>query len=169
MATLNLETIKLIGNGVLNANDVAVLLKADMKTREAAVDALQQTRVCAIIDDAKELLLKGNPETHDGLLEQGLQIAQAEHAEEFEHGGQFNHNGGKFIIEIKRTPRLVDEEGKPLRGKDFTEIRQIDQQKKELSAEQSRLTRERANKITTLMEKHPKLKVDITRTLKVKR
>jgi len=59
MPTLNVETIKLIGNGVLDAKHVAVLLQADMLTEEAAVDALQMNRVCAIMTDAqKEALTK---------------------------------------------------------------------------------------------------------------
>ena len=49
MATLNVETIKLIGNGVLDAKHVAVLLQADMLEQEAAVDALQMNRVCTAI------------------------------------------------------------------------------------------------------------------------
>jgi len=60
MATLNVETIKLIGNGVLDAKHVAVLLQADMLEQEAAVDALQMNRVCAIMSDAQELLVKGD-------------------------------------------------------------------------------------------------------------
>ena len=52
MATLNLETIKLIGNGVLDAKHVAVRLQADLLAEEAAVDTLQMSRVCAIIEDA---------------------------------------------------------------------------------------------------------------------
>lgn len=60
MATLNVETIKLIGNGVLDAKHVAVLLHADMLEQEAAVDALQMNRVCAVMSDAQELLVKGD-------------------------------------------------------------------------------------------------------------
>ena len=37
MQTLNVETIKLIGNGVLDAKHVAVLLQADMLEQEAAL------------------------------------------------------------------------------------------------------------------------------------
>ena len=60
MATLNVETIKLIGNGVLDAKHVAVLLQADMLEQEAAVDSLQMNRVCAILSDAQEMLVKGD-------------------------------------------------------------------------------------------------------------
>lgn len=57
MATLNVETIKLIGNGVLDAKHVAVLLQADLLEQEASVDALQMNRVCAVMIDAQELLV----------------------------------------------------------------------------------------------------------------
>ena len=60
MATLNVETIKLIGNGVLDAKHVAVLLHADMLAEEAAIDSLQMNRVCAILSDAQEQLIKGD-------------------------------------------------------------------------------------------------------------
>jgi len=60
MATLNVETIKLIGNGVLDAKHVAVLLQADLLEQEASVDALQMNRVCAVMIDAQELLVKGD-------------------------------------------------------------------------------------------------------------
>ena len=45
MQSLNVETIKLIGKGVLNAQDVAALLEANMVAEAAALDAIEQTRV----------------------------------------------------------------------------------------------------------------------------
>ena len=134
MQTLNLETIKLIGNGVLDAKHVAVLLQADMLEQDAAIDALQMNRVCAIMSDAQELLVKGDEkEGRKGLAAFGIELAQALHPVEFENGTEFDHNGGKFYVEKKVTPILKDENGNPYQGKDFEKIYSIDAQKAELS------------------------------------
>ena len=170
MATLNLETIKLIGNGVLDAKHVAVLLQADMLEQEAAVDSLQMNRVCAIISDAQELLVKGEEkEGRKGLASYGIELAQHLHPEEYESGKEFEHEGGKYYVEKKVTPILKDEDGEPLQGKDFEKIYALDLQKAELTRKQSALTAKRKAMIEELMHKHPYLRVEIRRTLKVKR
>ena len=179
MATLNLETIKLIGNGVLDAKHVAVMLQADMLAEEAAVDTLQMSRVCAIIEDAKELLVKGDPEQRKrvkesnpnepvGLSEFGLQMVEALYPDKYEDGTHFEHKGGEYCVDIKKTLRLFDENGEPIRGRIFSEIRDIDEQKKALSDENSRLTRLRADKVKEAAKKHPKkAQFDYKRVLKV--
>ena len=97
MATLNVETIKLIGNGVLDAKHVAVLLQADMLEQEAAVDALQMNRVCAIISDAQELLVKGDEKNgQKGLAQFGIEEAQSLYPSFYENGKEFEHEGGVF-------------------------------------------------------------------------
>ena len=179
MATLNLETIKLIGNGVLDAKHVAVLLQADMLAEESAVDTLQMSRVCAIIEDAKELLVKGdpdqrkrikedNPDEPVGLNEFGLQMVQMLYPDKYEDGTHFEHKGGEYCVDIKKSLRLFDDDGTPIKGKIFSEIRAIDEQKKELSNENSRLTRLRAEKVKEAVQKHPKkAEFDYRRTFKV--
>ena len=170
MATLNVETIKLIGNGVLDAKHVAVLLQADMLAEEAAIDALQMNRVCAIMSDAQDLLVKGDQKNgQKGLAEFGIEVVQALHPEEYESGKEFEHGGGKYYVEKKEIPILVDKEGKPYEGKDFAKVYAIDAQKAELTKKQSRLTVKRKEAITQLMEKHPYLEKETKRTLKVKR
>ena len=170
MSTLNVETIKLIGNGVLDAKHVAVLLQADMLEQEAAVDALQMNRVCAIMSDAQELLVKGDEKAGEkGLASYGIELAKIAHPEEYESGKEFEHEGGKFYVERKETVILTDEEGKPYEGKDFEKIYAIDKQKKELTRKQSELTAKRKLEITALLNKHPYLRREVTRTLKVKR
>ena len=170
MATLNVETIKLIGNGVLDAKHVAVLLHADMLAEEAAIDSLQMNRVCAIMSDAQELLVKGDEkEGVKGLAAYGIELVQALHPEEYESGKEFEHAGGKFYVEKKEAPILVDEEGKPYEGKDFAKVYAIDKQKKELTRKQSELTVKRKIAVAELMEKHPYLRKEIKRILKVKR
>ena len=170
MATLNVETIKLIGNGVLDAKHVAVLLQADMLAEEAAIDALQMNRVCAIMSDAQELLVKGDDkEGTKGLAAFGIELAHVLHPSEYESGKEFTHGGGKFYVEKKETVILEDEEGNPLEGKDFERIYAIDRQKKELTRKQSALTAKRKVAIDELLEKHPYLRKEVKRTLKVKR
>ena len=179
MQTLNVETIKLIGNGVLNANDVAALLQANMLAEAAALDPLQQARVCAVVSDAEELLLKGDPDERKRLAEQGirepmgiadfaLEEAKALYPERYADGKHFEHMGGKFCVESKSKLRLTDENGNPLKGTVYTQIRAIDKRKKELTSEQSRLTRQRADIVDAFAQEHPKMaKFDTTYTLKV--
>ena len=170
MATLNVETIKLIGNGVLDAKHVAVLLQADMLAEEAAIDSLQMNRVCAILTDAEELLVKGDPKSgQKGLATYAIELVKTLHPEEYESGKEFEHAGGKFYVEKKETPILEDEDGKPYEGKDFAKIYAIDAQKAALTKKQSELTVKRRIAIAELLDKHPYLKKKITRTLKVKR
>ena len=170
MATLNVETIKLIGNGVLDAKHVAVLLQADMLAQEAAVDSLQMNRVCAILSDAEELLVKGDDKDGTkGLAQYAIELAEELHPEEFENGKEFEHAGGKFYVEKKEVPILVDENGQPYEGKDFARVYAIDAQKKELTKKQSELTAKRKEAVSKLLEKHPYLHREIKRTLKVKR
>ena len=65
---------------------------------------------------------------------------------------------------------MVDENGKPKKGTVYTELRRIDAQKKELTNEQSRLTKRRAEIVADFAMNHPKAaEFDITRTLKVMR
>jgi hypothetical protein len=170
MATLNVETIKLIGNGVLDAKHVAVLLHADMLAEEAAVDALQMNRVCAILSDAQELLVKGDEKTgQKGLAEFGIELAEALHPEEYETGKEFVHEGCKYYVEKKETPILKDMNGQPYQGKDFERIYALDKQKAALTKKQSQLTAKRKMYMDELLEKHPYLQKDVKRTLKVKR
>ena len=170
MATLNVETIKLIGNGVLDAKHVAVLLQADMLAEEAAVDALQMNRVCAIMTDAQELLVKGDEKNgQKGLAAFGIDLVKTLYPEAYESGKEFEHEGGKFYVEKKEIPILVDEEGKPYEGKDFAKIHAIDAKKAELTKKQSALTVQRRTAMDALLEKHPYLRKDVKRTLKVKR
>jgi hypothetical protein len=170
MATLNVETIKLIGNGVLDAKHVAVLLQADMLEQEAAVDVLQMNRVCAIIGDAQDLLTKGDEkEGHKGLAAFGIELAQQLHPVEYENGKEFEHEGGKYYVEIKKTPILVDEDGKRFDGKDFAKIYAIDDQKAALSRKMAELTADRRLKVAKLISNHPYLRFEVKRTLKVKR
>ncbi len=170
MATLNLETIKLIGNGVLDAKHVAVLLHADLLAEEASVDSLQMNRVCAILNDAEELLVKGDEKANiKGLAEFGIELAQIQHPVEYEEGTEFEHAGGKYYVEKKVTPILVDDNEKRYEGKDFAKIYAIDDQKEQLTRKQKQLTIKRKGLIAELIEKHPYLKMKTTRTLKVKR
>lgn len=170
MATLNVETIKLIGNGVLDAKHVAVLLQADMLEQEAAVDALQMNRVCAILSDAQELLVKDDEkEGRKGLASYGIELAQLQHPAEYESGKEFEHDGGKYCVELKRTPILVDENGKRFEGKDFAKVYAIDDKKAELTRKQAELTAERRLALAKLISNHPYLQFDVKRTLKVKR
>ena len=168
MATLNLETIKLIGNGVLDANHVAVLLQADMLAEEAAIDALQMNRVCAIMKDAQEVLVKGDKDIK-GLAQYGIELVKIAHPDEYESGKEFEHAGGKYYVEKKETVILKDENGDPYEGKDFQKIYAIDAQKAALTKKQSQLTVKRSEAISELLEKHPYLRREIKRTLKVKR
>ena len=170
MATLNVETIKLIGNGVLDVKHVAVLLEADLLAQEAAIDTLQMNRVCAIMNDAQELLVKGDDkEGSKGLAAFGIELAQVLHPSEYESGKEFEHAGGKYYVERKESVILEDEEGYPLEGKDFERIYAIDRRKKELTRKQSALTAKRKVAIDELLEKHPYLRKEVKRTLKVKR
>ena len=170
MATLNVETIKLIGNGVLDAKHVAVLLQADMLAEEAAIDTLQMNRVCAIVSDAQELLVKGDEKNgQKGLAAFAIDLVQTLYPEAYESGKEFTHGGGKFYVERKESVILEDEEGNPLEGKDFERIYAIDRQKKELTRKQSALTAKRKVAIDELLEKHPYLRKEVKRTLKVKR
>ena len=170
MATLNLETIKLIGHGVLDAKHVAVLLQADMLAEEAAVDALQMNRVCAILSDAQDLLTKGDEaDKQKGLAEYGIELVQIMHPAEYESGKEFEHKGGKYYVEKKEEVVLKDKDGKPYEGKDFAKIYAIDAQKKELTRKQAALTVKRKELIKELLVKHPYLERIIKRTLKVKR
>ena len=170
MATLNVETIKLIGNGVLDAKHVAVLLQADMLEQEAAVDALQMNRVCAVMSDAQELLVKGDEKSgQKGLAAFGMEEAQTLYPSFYENGKEFTHEGGKYYIEIKKTPILQDEEGNRLTGKDFAKVYAIDEQKAALARKQAELTAERRLAVAKVISNHPYLRFDVKRTLKVKR
>ena len=170
MATLNVETIKLIGNGVLDAKHVAVMLQADMLVEEAAVDALQMNRVCAILTDAQELLVKGDEESGmKGIAEFGIELAQIMHPDEYESGKEFEHLGGKYYVEKKEKVILEDADGNPLEGRDFEKIYRIDEQKKELARKQAELTVQRKLELSKLVQKHPYLQKEVRRTLKVKR
>ena len=170
MQTLNVETIKLIGNGVLDAKHVAVLLQADMLAEEAAIDALQMNRVCAIISDAQELLVKGDDKDGTkGLAAFGIELVQQLHPAEYESGKEFEHGGGKFYVEKKEVPILHQDDGTPYEGKDFQKIYAIDAQKAALTKKQSELTAKRRIAMDELLVKHPYIRRDIKRTLKVKR
>ena len=171
MQSLNVETIKLIGKGVLNAQDVAALLEANMVAEAAALDAIEQTRVCAIVKDAQDLIAKDDPKT--GKIGVGT-LALAEVAElypdKYVDGTHFEHAGGTYCVDIKKSLQMVDEDGKPKKGAVYTELHRIDARKKELTNEQSRLTKQRAEIVDTFAQEHPKAaKFDITRTLKVMR
>ena len=170
MQSLNVETIKLIGNGVLDVKHVAVLLQADMLAEEAAIDSLQMNRVCAILTDAEELIVKGDEkEGKKGVAAFGIELARQLYPKEYESGKEFEHEGGKFYVEKKETVILEDEEGNPYEGKDFAKIYAIDAQKKALTQKQSELTVKRKVAIADLLKKHPYLHRDVKRTLKVKR
>ncbi len=170
MQTLNVETIKLIGNGVLDAKHVAVLLQADMLEQEASVDALQMNRVCAIMSDAQELLVKGDPKNgQQGLAQFAIDEVKSLYPEFYESGKEFEHNGGTYCVEIKKSPILVDENGKRLEGKDFAKVYAIEDQKTVLAKKQAELTAQRRLEVARLLSKHPYLPVEVKRTLKVKR
>ena len=170
MATLNVETIKLIGNGVLDAKHVAVLMQADMLEQEAAVDALQMNRVCAVISDAQELLVKGDEkEGRKGLAAFGIEEVQTLYPEFYESGKEFEHAGGKYYVEKKESPILHDEKGKPYEGKDFEKIYELDAKKAVLTRKQSALTVKRKEAVKELLGKHPYIRMEVKRTLKVKR
>lgn len=170
MATLNVETIKLIGNGVLDAKHVAVLLQADLLAEEAAIDTLQMNRVCAIMNDAQELLVKGDEQSgQKGLAEFGIELVRELHPAEYESGKEFEHKGGRFYVEIKKTPILKDKDGNPFEGKDFAKVYAIDAQKANLTKKQAALTLKRKAAIQELLNKHPYIDFDEKRTLKVKR
>ena len=170
MQTLNVETIKLIGNGVLDAKHVAVLLQADLLAEEAAIDTLQMNRVCAIMSDAQELLVKGDePTGQKGLAQYGIELVRELHPAEYESGKEFEHGGGRFYVEIKKTPILKDKDGNRFEGKDFAKIYAIDDQKAALAKRQAELTLKRKAAIKELVNKHPYLDFDEKRTLKVKR
>ena len=147
---------------------MAVLLHADMLSEEAAVDSLQMNRVCAILSDAQELMVKGDEQVK-GLAEYGLELVQMLHPAEFESGKEFEHGGGKYYVEIKKTPILEDENGKPYEGKDFAKVYAIDAQKATLSKKQAELTIKRKAALAELINKHPYLQYNTKRTLKVKR
>ena len=166
MQTLNVETIKLIGNGVLDASHVAVLLQADMLAEEAAIDSLQMNRVCAVMSDAQELLIKGDKD-RKGLAAYGIELVQKLYPTYYENGKEFVHEGCKYYVEKKETPILTDEKGKPYEGKDFAKIYAIDAQKAALTKKQSELTAKRKAAISELLDKHPYLRKDVKRTLKV--
>ena len=104
MATINLETIKLIGNGVLGAKHVAVLMQADLLAEEAELDPIQMSRVCAIMTDAEELLLKG-----EQFATENLALSQVEelYPQAYQDGTQFRHPGGIYSVDIKRTLNLI--------------------------------------------------------------
>ena len=170
MNTLNVETIKLIANGVLDAKHVALLLQADMLAEEAAIDSLQMNRVCAILTDAEELMVKGDEKNNEkGLATFGIELARQLYPKEFESGKEFEHRGGKFYVEKKEIVVLEDEEGNPYEGKDFAKIYAIDAQKKALTQKQSELTIKRKAAVAELLNKHPYLRRETKRTLKVKR
>lgn len=170
MNSLNLEMIKLIGSGVLDAKHVALLLHADMLEHEAAVDALQMNRVCAVMSDAQELLVKGDEKAGEqGLAALAIEEVKRLYPANYESGKEFEHEGGKYYVETKRTPILVDEDGKPLQGSDFAKIYAIDAQKVELTKKQSKLTAKRRDAMEELKKKHPYLRMEVKRTLKVKR
>ena len=183
MATINLETVKLIGNGVLDAKHVAVLMQADLLAEEGALDPIQMSRVCAIMSDAEELVFKGDKDEreqfeqdHPGepMTVQDLALSQVEqlYPQAYEDGTQFRHPGGIYSVDIKRKLRLTDDKGKPLQGKLYTQIRAIDAEKKLHAQETARLTRLRAEVIDQYAEAHPKkakTMFDIKRTLKVMR
>ena len=168
MATVNLETIKLIGNGVLDAKHVAILLHADMLEEETAIDSLQMNRVCAIINDAQDMLVRGD-ENIKGLAQFGIELAQIAHPEEYESGKEFEHGGGRFYVEKKEIVILKDKNGKPYEGKDFAKVYAIDAQKAALTKKQAELTVKRKLAIQELLNKHPYLDKEVKRTLKVKR
>ena len=160
----------MIGNGVLDAKHVAVLLQADMLAEEAAVDALQMNRVCAILSDAQELLVKGDEKAQQkGLAEFGIELAQVMHPAEYESGKEFEHEGGKYYVEKKEEIILKDENGMPYEGKDFAKIYALDAQKKALTKKNAELTVKRKALMTELVNKHPYLRREVKRTLKVKR
>jgi hypothetical protein len=170
MNTLNLETIKLIGNGVLDAKHVSVLLQADMLAEEAAVDPIQMNRVCAILTDAQELLVKGDKKSNTkGLNEIGKELVRTLHPQEYESGKQFDHEGCTYYVETKRTPILKDQNGNPYQGADFDRIQAIDRRKDELARKQKELTKQRNEAIDKLVLKHPYLQMEVKRILKVVR
>ena len=170
MNILNLETIKLIGNGVLDAKHVAVLLQADMLEQEAAVDALQMNRVCAVMSDAQELLVKGDEKSgKQGLATLGIEEVKTLYPDYYESGKEFEHEGGKYYVEKKESPILQDEEGNPYVGKDFEKIYALDAKKAILTRQQSALTVKRKQAVQELLEKHPYIRKNVKRTLKVKR
>ena len=170
MKTLNAETIKLIGNGVLDAKHVALLMHADMLAEEAAVDDLQMNRVCAIMSDAEELLVKGDEKDGTpGLASFGIEQVKQLYPEAYESGKEFEHKGGKYYVEKKETVILTDENGKRYEGKDFAKVYAIDDQKAALTKKQSELTAKRRTVMTELLNKHPYLRKVDKRILKVKR
>ena len=87
----------------------------------------------------------------------------------YENGKEFTHEGGTYCVEIKKSPILVDEEGKRFEGKDFAKVYAIDEQKAALARKQAELTAERRLALAKVISKHPYLRFDVKRTLKVKR
>ena len=118
----------------------------------------------------RQLLVKGDEkEGRRGLASYGIELTQQLHPEEYESGKEFEHEGGTYCVEIKRTPILVDENGNRFEGKDFAKVYAIDDKKAELTHKQSELTAERRLAIAKLISNHPYLQFNVKRTLKVKR
>lgn len=64
---------------------------------------------------------------------------------------------------------MQDEEGNPYVGKDFEKIYALDSKKAILTRQQSALTVKRKQAVQELLEKHPYIRKNVKRTLKVKR
>ena len=167
--TFNHDAIQMIASGVMNAKQLSLLLEADLLNAETNIDELQCTRVCTILHDAQEQLVKGDKGKSVGLAEMSLALAATLYPEEYEHGGEFVHKGCAYQVELRRKPILTDDDDEPLRGKEFEKIYRIDAQKAALAEKQSSLTRKRADAIKDVIALHPYLRFEETRTLKVMR
>ena len=167
--TFNHDAIQMIASGVMNAKQLSLLLEADLLNAETNIDELQCTRVCTILHDAQEQLVKGDKAKSVGLAEMSLALAATLYPEEYEHGGEFVHKGCAYQVELRRKPILTDDDDEPLRGKEFEKIYRIDALKAALAEKQSSLTRKRADAIKDVIALHPYLRFEETRTLKVMR
>ena len=167
--TFNHDAIQMIATGVMNAKHLSLLLEADMLNAETNIDELQRTRVCTILHDAQERLVKGDEDRPRGLANMSLELAAELYPEEYKNGGEFVHKGCAYQVELRRKPILTDDNHEPLRGKEFEKIYRIDEQKAALAEKQSSLTRKRADAVKDGIAMHPYLQFEETRTLKVMR
>ena len=161
--TLNQHAIQLIANGTMSAEQLSLLIKSDLLDPAAQMDWIQMTRVCTVLSDAQQLILKGTDEAREraeqtgepaGVVDYAIAQARALYPDKTEANKMFKHLGLGYKAENRGKYKMVDENGEPLTGKLIDKLARLDAKKQELSEKQKELTADRKKTLDQIVDKY---------------
>ena len=161
--TLNQHAIQLIANGTMDAEQLSLLIKADLLDPAANIDWLQMARVCTVLSDAQEIVLKGTKEAREqakntgeptGVTDYAIAQARRLYPDKTEANKMFKHLGLGYKAENRGKYKMVDANGEPLTGALIDKLARLDAKKQDLSEKQKDLTQERRRVLDQIVKKY---------------